>query len=107
MNRADRLSLRAFADHFEAQLESLFPEPLRDVVRHLARDIPPEERGTFLAQLVPERTSAAMLTLARAETLVPDVLALKERQTSDMTGPGHVFVHERAMKDLHPFSFRG
>ena len=96
MNKSDRLSLRAFADQLEARLETLFPEQLRDVVRHLALDIPPDERGGFLGQLVPERTSAAILTLARAESLVLDVLALKERQTSDMTRIGH---HYRARRE--------
>ncbi|MGO9199178.1 MAG: hypothetical protein ACLQM8_01400 [Limisphaerales bacterium] len=72
------------------------------MVWHLVRDIAPE-RGAFLAQLVPERPSTAILTLARAESLVPDVLALKERQTSDMTRPGH---HYRARREDNR-SFQG
>jgi hypothetical protein len=96
MNESDRPSLRAFADQLESQLESLSPEQLRDMVRHLAREIPTQERGDFLAQLVPGRMSAAILTLAKAESLVPDVLALKESQTSDMTRQGH---HYRARRE--------
>jgi hypothetical protein len=89
------------ADKLEIQLESLSPEQLRDVVGHLARDVAPEERGAFLAQLVPERTSSAILTLARAESLVPDVFALQKRYTTDMTNPGH---HYRARReDNHNF----
>ena len=102
MNKSDQLSLRAFADQLEIQLESLFPEQSRDMVWHLVRDIAPE-RGAFLAQLVPERPLTAILTLARAESLVPDVLALKERQTSDMTRPGH---HYRARREDNR-SFQG
>jgi hypothetical protein len=101
MNKSDRLSLRAFADRLEAQWEPTFPEQLRELVRHLARDIAPEKRSAFLATLDPEQTSAAILTLARSESLVPDVLVLKARQTSDMTRPGH---HYRARReDNHNF----
>jgi hypothetical protein len=96
MNKSNRLSLQAFAHQLETQLETLSPEQLRNVVQHLARDIPPETREAFLAQLVPERLSAAILTLVRVESLVPDVLALKKSQISDMTRTGH---HYRARRE--------
>jgi len=101
MKKVDRLSLRAFADQLEAQLESLSPEQLREVIRQLARNLPPRERGGFLARLVPERTSAAILTLARPESLVADVLALRESQIADMTRPGHHYRERR--EDNHNF----
>jgi hypothetical protein len=96
MNKSDPLSLRAFADQLEAKVESLSGEQLRDAVRRLSRDIAPKERQAFLAQLIPERPAEAILVLAKAESLVPDILALKKRYTADMAGPGH---HYRARRD--------
>ena len=68
----------------------------RDLVRRLAQNVALEERPAFLTQLVPERMSAAILTLTKAESLVPDVLALKKRYATDMTGPGHHYRARRA-----------
>jgi len=89
MKNAARLSLKAFSEKLEIQLSSLSADQLRNVIRHMSRDITPEERSSFLGQLSPvEAESLRPESIAKAESLLQDATAFKNRLAKAMKDAG-------------------
>jgi len=85
MKNAARLSLKAFSEKLETQLSSLSADQRRNVIRHMSRDITPEERSSFLGQLSPvEAESLRPESIAKAESLLRDATAFKNRLAKAM-----------------------
>ena len=88
MKNADRLSLKAFSEKLETQLSSLSADQLRNVIRQMSRDITPEERSSFLEQLDPvEAETLRPESIAKAESLLEDATAFKNRLAKAMKDP--------------------
>ena len=100
MKNAARLSLKAFSEKLEIQLSSLSADQLRNVIRHMSRDVTPEERSSFLGQLSPvEAESLRPESIAKAESLLRDATAFKNRlakamKDADQRGHIHTSWHD-------------
>lgn len=89
MKYAGRLSMKAFSEQLETQVNSLSVDQLRNVIRRMSRDITPEERTSFLEQLSPVAAdSFRPESVAKAESLLQDATAFKDRLAKAMKNPG-------------------
>jgi hypothetical protein len=89
MKNAGRLSLKAFSEQLETQVNSLSVDQLRNVIRRMSRDITPEGRASFLEQLGSVAAdSFRPESIAKAESLLQDATAFKNRLAKAMKNPG-------------------